>query len=134
MAGQPQPGSNPWLTFDVTNCTIYETGLPPSTVIECTRPFSVDVDFVFAEMLAPWIVTFGVSCEVRVRFESLGTGPEVVSSPTTVTTVAGSLSYKGTVSMSAGTFTPGAYKMVCTVTIPGSPIAGYVEGPIIQMC
>ncbi len=133
MAGQPQPGSNPWITFDVTNLTISEPGLPPSTVIESTNPFAVNIDFEFAGMLAPWLVSLGFNVDLRVRFESLGTGPEVTSGPTPVVTAGGTLNYSGTVNVAPGTLSPGAYKVVGTAIVPGSPIAGYFEGPILQI-
>ena len=134
MAGQPQPGTNSWITFDVTDCSVHDpAGGLPTTVIQSNHPFHVHVDFEFAGMLANWLVGLGFSCQVSTRLESMGAGPEVNFGPVTVMTSAGNLNYAGTVSIPANLLQPGAYKLLCTVVVPGSPIAGYIEGPIVQL-
>lgn len=133
MAGQPAPLSNPFITFDVTALTVTESGLSPTTIIEVSKAFELNVSFVFAELLASWLVGLGFGNEVTVRYESLGAGPEGALGPVTVTTVAGSLSYTGTIAVPAGTLPVGPYRLLGSVIVPGSPIAGYVDGPILQI-
>jgi len=133
MAGQPQPGSNPWLTFDVTNLTFSAPGLPPTTILEEDETFEATVEFEFAGMLAPWIMGMGAQCDVHVRYESLGQGPEGSLGPVTVTTTAGQLNYTGTINVPAGTVPQGTYKTMGTVLVKNSPVAGYTDGPILQI-
>jgi len=133
MNSQPAPGSNPWITFDVTAQAMAEPGLADTTVMEIDKAFQVKVNFVFAGFLAPWIVSLGVPCKISVSAESIGPGPELTLGASTVTTLAGPLNYSGTVNVAAHTLTEGTYKLVAAVTIPNSPVAGFIEGPIIQM-
>lgn len=141
MAGQPTPGSNPWLTFDVTGVNFYEFGtppptLPPTTIVEEDDKFQTKVDFVFAGYLAPWVVGMGAECEVYVRYESLGAvgpGDEGSFGPGNITTVAGSLNYTATIDVPGGTLKPGTYKTAASVVVKNSPIAGYADGPIVQI-
>lgn len=135
MAGQPTPGSNPFITFDVTALTVTEAGLAPTSVIENGRSFEVKVSFTFAGLIAPFLVGLGVPCTVTVRFESLGDGPEGFAGPITVTTVPGTLNYTGTVPVAAADplSTVGTYRLVGSVVIPGSPLAGFIDGNILQI-
>lgn len=133
MPGQP---NQPLLNFDVTNLTVVDSGQTPNLVIGRTEAFSVTVDFKFGGLLASWLMGLGVNCAVRVKYESLGEGPEGTWGPATVITVAGQPAYTGTINVPANHFAAGeegAYKLVGTVTVPGSPIAGYFEGPILQI-
>ena len=136
MPGQPQPGTNPWITFDVTNLTVTEAGDPSNLVIETNRPFDVNVSFVFGGSLADWIVSMGLNCDLEVTAERLGPGVDHAHSIVTPPTVVGTLNYTETVNIPAGALPVGRYKIVGAVTVQGAPpppMAGYVEGPIIQI-
>lgn len=133
MAGQPT--ANPVLTFDVTGLTVNEPGLAPTTVIEDSADFEFNVSFEFGGFFAPFLVGLGIPCNVTVRFESLGDGPEGVEPqpplpPVIVTTVAGILNYVGTIPVPATDLlsTVGTYRLVGVVVVPGSPIAGFTSG------
>lgn len=133
MAGQPAPNSNPWFWFECGKIEIQEPGLPPTTIIEADKDFEVKVEFEFGGMLAPWIMGLGAQCDVHARYESLGQGPEGSLGPVTVTTIAGQLNYRGKISVPAGTVPVGTYKTTGTVLVKNSPVAGYIDGPILQI-
>lgn len=139
MTGQPAPGSNPWITFDVTGLAVTEGGLPSSLVIEATRAWEVAAQFEFAGMLAPWIVSLGAPWNFRLLAESMGPGPDRVLGTLPGVTVLGTTAYGSpatTINVAAGTLPIGVYKLVGTVTVTGTPppaIAGYFEGPIVQI-
>lgn len=64
----------------------------------------------------------------------LGDGPLFQGSGTTTgTTLADQLNYTANVPVPANQLQSGTYKLVAAVTIPNSPIAGFIEGPIIQI-
>ncbi len=141
MPGQPAPGSNPIITFDVFDQIVQEPGLPSTVIIEQNKNWQVKARFKFDGLFANWIVGLPVKWEFSVKAESMGPGPERNFGPVTGTTNAGQREYGPgkpgpvpTVNISAGELPPGAYKLVCTVTFKGSPpMAGYHEGPIIQI-
>lgn len=143
MPGQPERDTNNWIWFDVIELVVQETGLPATTVIEEDKDWEVQVRFEFGGMLAPWIVSLPVEWEFSVMAESMGEGPEVTLGTRPGNTNAGQLVYGPgnpppvpTISVPASTLSPGAYKLVGTVTIRGNPpppIAGYAEGPIVQI-
>jgi hypothetical protein len=142
MPGQPQAA--PFLTFDVTAMDVTETGstaLVPFTIIPRNTAFDVSANFVFAGGFANFIVALGLEWFVSYYVESIGPGYEGALGSKTANTVAGQLNYgpaETTVSV-AGIADPGTYRLTCAVTIgtggggPPSPIAGFVEGPIIQI-
>ena len=134
MAGQPAPGTNPFLTFDVTAMTITEPGLPPSTVVGAGGSFNVDIEFEFDGVIAPPLMGLGVPMNIWLRYESLGSGPEGSFGPVVVPTVAGSQSYTATVSVPAGNpLTSGTYRLVGAVKWPGSVVAGFIDSTILEV-
>lgn len=144
MAGQPEPGTNPWLTFDVTAMNVTETGavppvLPPYTVIPRNAGFRVSATFQFAAALAPWLVSLNLAWTATFYYESIGPGPEGSFGAVNGNTVAGQLNYTTPATdliISGGLANPGTYRLTCTVTIggaPPSPISGFIEGPLIQI-
>lgn len=67
-------------------------------------------------------------------FALLGDGPLFQGLGTTTgTTLAGQLNYTANVPVPANQLQSGTYKLVAAVTIPNSPVAGFIEGPIIQI-
>ena len=146
MAGQPSHGSNPWITFEVTDLFVKELGplaLPETTVIEAGRTWQVGCKFDFQGAAAPFLVGLGMTVNFQVRYESLGSGPEDTLGPMSLTTQVGQLAYgpglPGTdpvITVTGGTLPPGVYKLTGVVTFGGSPpppMAGYIDGPIIQI-
>jgi hypothetical protein len=134
MSGQPAPGSNPILTFDVTDLEISEPGLPPSVVIPAGTAFNVNVEFEFDGAIAPALMGLAVPMSVYLRYESLGAGPEGSFGPVNVPTVAGTLDYTGTVNVPAGNpLTPGSYRLVGAVNWAGSPVAGFIDSTILEI-
>jgi hypothetical protein len=146
MPGQPAPGSNPFITFDCNQIIVRELGplaLPETTVIEETRSWQVSVRFQFAGIFAPWLVNLNLPVRVTLRAESMGPGAEQVLGDITISTQAGQLVYgpglpgtDPTITVPAGTLLQGVYKLVAVVTFPGTPpppMAGFMEGPIIQV-
>jgi len=83
----------------------------------------------------------GGKFRLRLHLERMGPGPELnlPAAPVEVGLVPGvsPQNYTRNITIAAGSVTPGAYKLVTTVTYeslagnPG-PIAGYSEGPILQ--
>ena len=149
MAGQPKPGSNVFITFDCTSLTVRELGpippppLPETTVIEEGRSWQVRTSFEFGGMFAPWLVSLRLPVKFCALAESMGPGPEKELGCITINTQPSQLKYgpglpgtDPTITVPAGTLGPGIYKLVGVVTFPGSPpppMAGYFEGPIIQI-
>jgi len=144
MPGQPEPNSNQWLTFDVTQLGIFETGsvplvLPPFTVIPRNTGFRLAVDFNFAAALAPWIVSLNLLWTARFFFESIGPGPEGFYGQVNGNTMAGRLNYgapETNLIVAGGMAVPGLYRITASVSVGGpvpSPISGFVEGPMIQI-
>jgi hypothetical protein len=142
MAGQPQ--APPFLTFDVTSMDVTEPGataLEPFTIIPRNTPFQVSTEFAFTGGFATWLVSLGLTWFSTFYVESIGPGYEGEIGSSSGTTVAGQLNYglPTTAVSVAGLADPGTYKLTCAITIgtgaagPPSPIAGFVEGPIIQI-
>lgn len=147
MPGQPTPTATNLVTFDVTDCRITEIGgIDPSTIINVGNAYDITVTFVVGGAFALWCVAQTLDYQVTIKGESLGVGIEANLTPTPVSgqTVAGQLTYEVTVRVPAGTLPvqegSGMYKLVSTVVFPSSspgvppvPIAGYFEGPILQI-
>lgn len=142
MPGQPQAA--PFLTFDVTAMDVTETGatsLVPFTIIPRNTSFQVSTRFVFGGGFATWLVSLGLTWFANFYVESMGPGFEGSLGNTSGTLVSGQLNYglPETAVTVAGIANPGTYKLTCAITIgtggggPPSPIAGFVEGPIIQI-
>ena len=142
MPGQPQAA--PFLTFDVRSMDVTETGaisLVPYTIIPRNTPFKVSTEFAFGGGFATWLVSLGLAWFAKFYVESIGPGYEGELGSSSGTTAAGQLSYglPTTAVSVAGIANPGTYKLTCAITIgtgtagPPSPIAGFVEGPMIQI-
>ncbi len=142
MAGQPQ--APPFLTFDVRSMDVTETGatsLEPFTIIPRNTAFQISTEFVFGGGFATWLVSLGLTWFAKFYVESIGPGYEGELGSSAGTTVAGQLSYglTATALSVAGIADPGTYKLTCAITIgtgaagPPAPIAGFVEGPMIQI-
>ena len=131
MAGQPK--LSPFLTFDVNSFSITDPGFLDVTVIESTVPFSLNVGFVFGGSFAHFLLGLGLNCNVTVGFESLGAGPEGTLGPLVVTTNVVDLIYTGIIPVAPGTLTAGSYRLVGNVVIPGSGIAGFIDGNILEI-
>lgn len=131
MAGQPSD------TFNVFNLRVVEIspGEPPSNIINQGQTVRASVDFRFFGFWANWLVSQNLTYVVRLSLESIGSGPEFTFVSDTGTTSAGQLNYTESIQGQVN-LPPGVYKTVATVTFPGSPpapIAGYDEGPILQV-
>lgn len=143
MAGQPAPGTNIFITFDCFDMTVAEPGLPATTIIQLNQAWQATISFRFAELFAPWLVSLPVTWVYTLRAESLGPGPEVAFPSLSGATNPGQLAYGlgnpapvPTINVPAGALPVGVYKLVGTVTFAGAPpppMAGYHEGPIIQI-
>lgn len=147
MPGQPARDSNPFLWFDVTGLTVVELGPPPvlpeTTVIQANQACQVRGSFEFGGWFADWLVSLPVKWKFSVKAESMGPEPELLLGEMIGTTNAGQLGYgpglaapHPAVTVPAGTLPPGVYKLVGTVAFQGTPpppMAGYFEGPILQV-
>lgn len=138
-----QPTGNAILNFDVTACHIIDATMAPNTIVNSNQPFQAVADFQFTGFLANFIVGLGLTLDVHLRAESIGPGAEVNLGSTAITTVANKTQYgnafpspKPTINVPANALAPGVYKLVVAVTSAGpnpAPIAGFHEGPMIQV-
>lgn len=144
MPGQPEPGSNIFITMDCTNVTVSSPGLPSTLIVDSGAPFSVSADFSLAGLIAPGLLTVagllpGADFQVQYMYESLGPGPEGTLGVVNISASPGVFSYGGTattLNVGAGSLPAGTYKLVAVVRtlIPGFGfITGFNEGPIIQV-
>jgi hypothetical protein len=146
-----QPSNNPWLTLDVDNLTVAEPNVFPNNLIDQALVvnrnigYALTAEFKLGGFLSNLITSLmasapGSDFEVMYKFESMGAGVEGNFGAKNVSAVSGQLEYKNAdtrLNIAAGTG-PGAgtYKVVATVRClhaTGGFIAGYVEGPIIQI-
>jgi hypothetical protein len=130
----------PFLVGSGPTSTVLDPDLNPNNILEAALGGSVKVDWSFAGPLTVFLplTTFTVS----IYAESVGPGPEqmVGSVP-----VSGAAPPTATVSIPAGSLpaqapgVSGVYKLTAVITnvitssgVP-TPLAGFVEGPIVQM-
>ena len=147
--GQPEPGSNPYITMGCDNFVCHDMGTFPSTlpsdlVIAVSSPFCVSVDFHLAGAVWPALLALaaavpGGDFRVTYRYESQGAGPEGTLGTVNVAAVAGKLQYaepETKLTVPAGVLPVGVYKLVAVVnsTIPALQwVTGFYEGPMIQI-
>lgn len=121
-------------------------GATPSTIIKSTTPFTVSVNWAIDGLISPM---FAGTWIVRIFAESIGPGPEVALTPPAGIPInlavdpTAPRNYSAAQLVPAGTLLPGTYRLVTTVTYnllsppnpPGTPgpMAGFQEGPIIQV-
>lgn len=136
MSGQPEPGSNPWITFDVANLQVVETGtLAPSVIVPINGPFDLYVTFDGAGAIWGWLEGFNIPFTVNYYAEGMGANAQEYDlGSVTVTTAAGGGPYTDPDTKLVGASIPvaGVYRLACAVT-SGSPVCGFVEGPMIQV-
>ncbi len=148
MSGQPTPGSNNILTFDVTNLALIETTpgqlvLPPANVFDRHAHIRVEATITFAGALADILANIS-HCEFAVALESIGPGYEGVLD-TVEQDPAGNnpytLSLEYDMAKIADKVTPGVYHLAATVivhgrTTPGNkliqfPVMGFAETAVM---
>jgi hypothetical protein len=149
VAGQPTPGSNTFLTFDVQSLEAFDPAPPPlgapSTILTTAQNWEVRATFKFAEAAANWLVSLSIPWTLTVKAESFGPEAEVDLGSISGTTVAGQLQYgpgpSGGLNVPtrvvlAGTLAPGVYRIVGIVTFggaPPAPIVGYNSDLVVQI-
>lgn len=107
-----------------------------STRIESHEDFDVSVDFAFAALEDDSPTTEGLEYVISLQAESLDAHPaKVLGTQKGIITAdgLGCVARETTISVAAGTLLPGSYKLASTLVVKGSPLAGYVEGPVIQV-
>jgi len=145
MTGQPAPGSVSTFFFDVASLNVSDPGNPSTFVIEASSPWSVQISLAFSGPGAAWLIGLPLTLAYQLRAESMGPGAEVILGTDVFNTNPGQLMYGPgnpahipNINVAANTLPAGAYKLVATVTStagggPPPGIAGYVEGPILQI-
>ena len=108
-----------------------------SASIESDEDFEVSVDFAFAAPRhEPPIVEGlieGLEYVISLHAEPLGDCPNKILG-TRKGTISASRESDTIISVAAGTLPPGCYKLASTLVVKGSSLAGYTEGPIIEVC
>jgi hypothetical protein len=148
VAGQPVPGSNNFLTFDVAALEAFDPAPPPlgapSTILTTAQQWEVRATFMFAESAANWIVSLAIPWTLTVKAESFGPEPESVLGSVSGTTVAGQTQYgpappgvnAPTLVVAANSLAPAVYRIVGIVTFggaPPAPIVGYNSDLVVQI-
>ncbi|MBD3287450.1 hypothetical protein GF337_01490 [candidate division KSB1 bacterium] len=152
MPGQPEPGSNPWLAMDSGPITMNEPGLPSSIVVGENVAFEVSTEFFIEGFITPviiWLMSFAPGDDFQVEYfaESLGPGDEKSLGVKQVLASDGVLvpgppprynfdSAATTLTVPAGTLSPGTYKLTCVVRPVADAAAWWTafhEGPVIQV-
>ena len=104
-----------------------------SASIERHEDFEVSVGFALA---APRHGLPGSGAQeyvISLHAECLGAHPNRVLGTRQGTLAADSHGSDTIISVAAGTLPPGSYRLASTLVVKGSPIAGYAEGPIIEV-
>jgi hypothetical protein len=148
VPGQPAPGSNPILTFDVSNLQAFDPAPPPlgtpDAILTTAQAWQVRATFGFAGSLAPWLVSLSIPWTLTIKAESFGPEPEVVLGSVSGVTTAGQLQYGPapvganvpTLVVPAGTLSAGVYRIVGIVTFggtPPAPIVGFNSDLVVQI-
>jgi len=107
-----------------------------SASIESHEDFEVSVDFAFASQREDSPVAEGLEYVISLQAESLDALPAMVLGTRKGTVSSdglGRIERETTISVAAGTLPPGFYRLASTLVIKESPLAGYAEGPIIEI-
>lgn len=117
---------------------VYEETDPikPTTVISTEQDWGIKVNWSFEGMLVPLI---GGKWNLQGHLETMGPGGDLnlPDLPEVIDLDASKNNYEKKIEISAGTVPKGPYKLVITLLYkdltggPG-PVAGYVEGPMLQ--
>lgn len=106
-----------------------------STRIEADMDFEASVDFSVPAKDSSAVQ--GLEYVISLHAESLGSNPNRMLGTRQGTLSAGRIGYAApdtTINVEAGTLQPGPYRLASTLVIKDSPpLAGYIEGPIIQV-
>ncbi|GIH77529.1 hypothetical protein [Planobispora longispora] len=141
MPGQPMLNTpNTLLGIDATAVVIQENGMPPASVIERNRPFTVGMEFRIEGFIADWLTRLTPSPAFQVVYRFEGQGPAADGDLTrTGTLTAGQKVYglAGTgLPLPGGLPVPGLYRVSAYVTFgpPTSPpMAAFVEGALLHV-
>jgi hypothetical protein len=149
VAGQPTPGSNLFLTFDVERLEAFDPAPPPlgapSNILTTAQNWEVRATFTFAQAAANWLVSLNIPWTLTVKAESFGPEVERVLGSIPGTTVAGQTQYGPgpfgglnvpTLRVMANALDPGVYRIVGIVTFggaPPAPIVGYNSDLVVQI-
>jgi hypothetical protein len=137
MTGQPAPGSNDFLTFDVTGLTVTELDYPhlaPHNVFDRNANIRVAATVTFDGVLAH-ILSHISHCEFTVALESIGPGYEgvlgtVEQDPVGTNPFIVHLDYH--LAHIAAQLTPGAYWLTATVIVHGrTPAGALIQFPVM---
>jgi hypothetical protein len=148
VAGQPAPGSNLFLTFDVERLEAFDPAPPPlgapSNILTTAQNWEVRATFRFAQAAANWLVSLSIPWTLTVKAESFGPEPETVLGSVSGTTVAGQTQYGPgpsganvpTLNVLAGALSPGVYRILGIITFggaPPAPVVGYNSDLVVQI-
>jgi len=104
-----------------------------SANIESHEDFEVSVGFALAAPRHGWPGTGAQEYVISLHAEPLGARPNRLLGTSRGTLSADSHGSDTTISVAAGTLPPGSYRLASTLLVKGTPIAGYAEGPIIEV-
>ena len=100
-----------------------------STRIEHDEDFEVSLEFGLAASQLDFPASEQREYIVSLHAESLDANPDKILGTKRATLP----THDATISVDGGTLEPGSYKLASTWVVKGSRLAGYVEGPIIQV-
>lgn len=132
----PFPEGDAMLNGKIEAEVFEDGGTEPTSIIGTDQSWYAHVTWEFNGLLVPLI---GGWWNLQLHLESMGPGSEYsLPDPADVIPLTpGENNYSHHIEVTAGTVDTGAYKLVTTLTYtdltdnPG-PIAGYVEGPMLQ--
>lgn len=136
--GQPQ--FQGWITFDVTDLTVSETGLEPQTIVQANQDFTLTATFDGSGPIWDWLEGLGAKYRVRFFAERIGYGSiDIPAKPTDEGPLGGG-PYVVKHTVDANMLEEGLYRVGATVTFPQtaqSPsipwAAGFFEGLVIEV-
>jgi hypothetical protein len=108
-----------------------EDASPSDAVIHEDQAFSLSTEFELVGSAPP-----SGSFTINYYFESIGAGPEGTLASVTSQLDPSTRRYghpDTTARVEAGTLFQGVYRLASVVTISGTQISGFVEGPVIQV-
>jgi hypothetical protein len=136
MSGQPETGSNPFVTFDVASLAVAEPSgtLPPATVVPVGGSFDIIIGFDGAGIIWDSLEMLGlIGYEVHYFAEGMGTGAmDADLGLVTGNLTAGGGPYTATLTTSLASI--GVYLLSAYVIFPAFPaVAGFVGNVLIQV-
>jgi hypothetical protein len=127
MPGNPQLGTNPFLSLDATSLDVTDATGPAATVMPFGTPFAISVTWQLAGIWANWFTSVPTNVyTVLYSFESLTNDPDdrnVSTGPLAFTL--GQFVYAApntTANIAGGVLNVGLYQASAVVTFPTNPL------------